>query len=243
MLNTSWTVPNKPEIPFGSNAPGWWFGVQTAEGDGALIQPILVSAGGKAKKKKEKGRKRSLLRVCTKSLEHSFRYGCCNAPPLFCIQVIPKSLSVALIMHSSSSFPPRSPTSLTSIFPSRGCQRTAARLTATRVPNTLSSTASLIGPTARGAHPLKCTLCSLDHSLHPRSSSTVLKPTRTFYDGRNHTVTPFHWHFKFNTPNCDEGSNCRCCVKAHTHMYLSCYRACHQRLFGSAASYLPVCIC
>eukprot|EP00729_Bicosta_minor_P007264 gene7264-33170_t len=42
MLNTSWTVPNKPEIPFGSNAPGWWFGVQTAEGDGALIQPILA---------------------------------------------------------------------------------------------------------------------------------------------------------------------------------------------------------
>lgn len=57
MLNTSWTVPNKPEIPFGSNAPGWWFGVQTAEGDGALIQPILVSAGGKAKKKKEKRKK------------------------------------------------------------------------------------------------------------------------------------------------------------------------------------------
>jgi hypothetical protein len=26
----------------GSNAPGWWFGIQTADGDGALIQPILA---------------------------------------------------------------------------------------------------------------------------------------------------------------------------------------------------------
>merc|ERR1712110_487785 len=26
----------------GSNAPGWWFGIQTTKGDGALIQPILA---------------------------------------------------------------------------------------------------------------------------------------------------------------------------------------------------------
>lgn len=41
-LNTSWIVPDDPAISFGSNAPGWWFGVQTANGDGALIQPILA---------------------------------------------------------------------------------------------------------------------------------------------------------------------------------------------------------
>lgn len=38
----NWEVPDKPTEPFGSNAPGWWFGVQTARGDGALIQPILA---------------------------------------------------------------------------------------------------------------------------------------------------------------------------------------------------------
>lgn len=42
MLNTSWTVPSDPKSSFGSNAPGWWFGVQTADGAGALIQPILA---------------------------------------------------------------------------------------------------------------------------------------------------------------------------------------------------------
>ena len=41
-LNTSWKVPSKPAIPFGSNAPGWWFGVMDKDGDGALVQPILA---------------------------------------------------------------------------------------------------------------------------------------------------------------------------------------------------------
>jgi hypothetical protein len=41
-LNMSWVVPNNPSSSFGSNAPGWWFGIQTAKGDGALIQPILA---------------------------------------------------------------------------------------------------------------------------------------------------------------------------------------------------------
>merc|ERR1719247_2634170 len=41
-LNTSWTVPSNPTSSYGSNAPGWWFGIQTAAGDGALIQPILA---------------------------------------------------------------------------------------------------------------------------------------------------------------------------------------------------------
>ena len=26
----------------GSNAPGWWFGIQTDDGNGALVQPILA---------------------------------------------------------------------------------------------------------------------------------------------------------------------------------------------------------
>ncbi len=42
MLNATWTVPQNPTNPAGSNAPGWWFGVQTANGAGALIQPILA---------------------------------------------------------------------------------------------------------------------------------------------------------------------------------------------------------
>ena len=41
-LNTTWTVPSNPSTSWGSNAPGWWFGVQTADGAGALIQPILA---------------------------------------------------------------------------------------------------------------------------------------------------------------------------------------------------------
>lgn len=41
-LNTTWTVPANPAVNFGSNAPGWWFGIQTADGAGALIQPILA---------------------------------------------------------------------------------------------------------------------------------------------------------------------------------------------------------
>ena len=42
MVNTTWIVPSLPAKKFGSNAPGWWYGVQTSEGDGALIQPILA---------------------------------------------------------------------------------------------------------------------------------------------------------------------------------------------------------
>lgn len=41
-LNTTWKVPANPKAMYGSNAPGWWFGIQTADGDGALIQPILA---------------------------------------------------------------------------------------------------------------------------------------------------------------------------------------------------------
>ena len=41
-VNTTWTVPSRPKRMFGSNAPGWWFGIQTTKGDGALIQPILA---------------------------------------------------------------------------------------------------------------------------------------------------------------------------------------------------------
>ncbi len=41
-LNTTWTVPSLPATSLGSNAPGWWFGVQTKDGNGALIQPILA---------------------------------------------------------------------------------------------------------------------------------------------------------------------------------------------------------
>lgn len=41
-LNTTWKVPSNPNSPWGSNAPGWWFGIQTTRGDGALIQPILA---------------------------------------------------------------------------------------------------------------------------------------------------------------------------------------------------------
>ena len=39
-LNTTWTVPSNPQTSFGSNAPGWWFGVQTA--DGALREISAV---------------------------------------------------------------------------------------------------------------------------------------------------------------------------------------------------------
>ena len=28
-LNTTWKVPSNPATSFGSNAPGWWFGIQT----------------------------------------------------------------------------------------------------------------------------------------------------------------------------------------------------------------------
>jgi len=41
-LNTTWVVPSNPSTPYGSNAPGWWFGTQTKNGDGALVQPILA---------------------------------------------------------------------------------------------------------------------------------------------------------------------------------------------------------
>jgi len=46
MLNATWKVPSMPQTLYGSNAPGWWFGVQTADGNGALIQPILAFADG-----------------------------------------------------------------------------------------------------------------------------------------------------------------------------------------------------
>lgn len=46
VLNTTWTVPTDPVEKFGSNAPGFWFGVQIASGRGALIQPILAWADG-----------------------------------------------------------------------------------------------------------------------------------------------------------------------------------------------------
>jgi len=45
-LNCSWVVPKDPIQLTGSNAPGWWYGVQTANGRGALIQPILAWADG-----------------------------------------------------------------------------------------------------------------------------------------------------------------------------------------------------
>jgi hypothetical protein len=41
-VTATWTVPDLPSQLSGSNAPGWWFGVQTAKGDGALVQPILA---------------------------------------------------------------------------------------------------------------------------------------------------------------------------------------------------------
>lgn len=41
-VNTSWTVPVGKPTGSGSNAPGWWYGVQTAAGNGALVQPILA---------------------------------------------------------------------------------------------------------------------------------------------------------------------------------------------------------
>ena len=41
-VNASWVVPNDPAQSYGSNAPGWWYGIQTSNGDGALIQPILA---------------------------------------------------------------------------------------------------------------------------------------------------------------------------------------------------------
>jgi hypothetical protein len=41
-INTTWTVPQDPAVKFGSNAPGFWYGIQTSDGDGALIQPILA---------------------------------------------------------------------------------------------------------------------------------------------------------------------------------------------------------
>ena len=46
-LNTSWVVPSMPKHALGPSdpgdaAPGWWFGIQTKAGDGALVQPILA---------------------------------------------------------------------------------------------------------------------------------------------------------------------------------------------------------
>ena len=44
MLNTTWTVPNKPKSSFGSNAPGWWFGVQVSEGGAQYPRVLTCSA-------------------------------------------------------------------------------------------------------------------------------------------------------------------------------------------------------
>lgn len=41
-VNTSWNVPVGKPTKSGSNAPGWWYGLQTAKGNGALVQPILA---------------------------------------------------------------------------------------------------------------------------------------------------------------------------------------------------------
>jgi hypothetical protein len=41
-LNATWVVPSDPATSIGSNAPGWWYGVQTSKGNGALVQPILA---------------------------------------------------------------------------------------------------------------------------------------------------------------------------------------------------------
>lgn len=42
-MNATWTVPSKPAD--GRSRPAIWFGLQTAEGDGALIQPVLKYFG------------------------------------------------------------------------------------------------------------------------------------------------------------------------------------------------------
>lgn len=42
-MNATWTVPSNPKSNGGS--PALWFGTQTAEGDGALVQPILKWLG------------------------------------------------------------------------------------------------------------------------------------------------------------------------------------------------------
>ena len=39
-LSATMVVPPKPRLPGGS--PAFWFGVQTARGDGALVQPIMA---------------------------------------------------------------------------------------------------------------------------------------------------------------------------------------------------------
>jgi len=42
-VSMSWNVPSgKAAKSYGSGAPGWWYGVQTASGDGALVQPIVA---------------------------------------------------------------------------------------------------------------------------------------------------------------------------------------------------------
>ena len=44
-LNTTWVVPSLPQTSFGSNAPGWWFGVMDKDGDGALNAEELAARG------------------------------------------------------------------------------------------------------------------------------------------------------------------------------------------------------
>jgi hypothetical protein len=40
-VTAKWTVPASPSSPYGSNAPGFWFGIEPQPAD-ALIQPILA---------------------------------------------------------------------------------------------------------------------------------------------------------------------------------------------------------
>lgn len=41
-VNVTWNVPDGIPSRSGSNAPGWWYGVQTRAGNGALVQPVLA---------------------------------------------------------------------------------------------------------------------------------------------------------------------------------------------------------
>lgn len=41
-VNVTWNVPEGIPSRSGSNAPGWWYGVQTKKGNGALVQPVLA---------------------------------------------------------------------------------------------------------------------------------------------------------------------------------------------------------
>lgn len=47
-VSMSWNVPTGLPTSGGSGAPGWWYGVQTAAGNGALVQPIVACDYGGA---------------------------------------------------------------------------------------------------------------------------------------------------------------------------------------------------